>query len=337
MTGLEAVWRSRSRPQGLSEFEPRRDLGAVVNLLHLGFGAEMAENDKQWLRDLAALSNAGPWLTIMALLFPPALQGLTGFVWHEEGELVANASLMRGRGDTWVVANVVTRPEYRRQGISRELMKAVTSCARQRGSRQLQLQVRDDNEAAQQLYARLGYVAQGARTLLRLPSSTDLPLDRDVELPAGVGPDDVVGWGADEADAARRMLRRAGLLSGGGPPGQVRQALARVGWRGSLQDLMHGRKTLRWAIQHRGHFIGLGAARLSAGSGPHQAELATDPPWRDRAAPLLVSSMTAVLSGQVEAPLEVDVDVQEDAVIGELLRIGFERRRTLELMVHDLE
>ncbi|MBK6769236.1 MAG: GNAT family N-acetyltransferase [Ardenticatenales bacterium] len=54
-------------------------------------------------------------------------------MWYDAGRLIANASLLRAGPDTWVIANVVTHPSYRRQGIAGRLMDSALDVARALG------------------------------------------------------------------------------------------------------------------------------------------------------------------------------------------------------------
>lgn len=58
----------------------------------------------------------------------------------------------------WTCINAVqTHPDFRRRGIARALMAALTAWAGDQGAEQLYLQVEEDNEPAQRLYAGLGF------------------------------------------------------------------------------------------------------------------------------------------------------------------------------------
>src|SRR5690606_14211251 len=82
-----------------------------------------------------------------------------GYVWVEDGRVVANITLTRADHSStqWIISNVAVLPEYRRRGIARELVQAALDHARaMRGVRVL-LQVRSDNVAARTLYELMGF------------------------------------------------------------------------------------------------------------------------------------------------------------------------------------
>lgn len=59
--------------------------------------------------------------------------------------------------------NIAVFPASRRQGVARALIEALVSALRQRGSKQLTLEVRASNGPARQLYESLGFLQVGLR------------------------------------------------------------------------------------------------------------------------------------------------------------------------------
>lgn len=70
------------------------------------------------------------------------------------------APLGTGQGD---IQTVTVAPEARRQGLARAMMQQLVDEARRRGAEELFLEVRVDNEAAQALYAELGFETVSVR------------------------------------------------------------------------------------------------------------------------------------------------------------------------------
>jgi ribosomal-protein-alanine N-acetyltransferase len=62
------------------------------------------------------------------------------------------------------INNVAVRPEWRRRGIGRALLRHVLHDTAQHGARRATLEVRRSNEAARTLYAGLGFEVAGVRT-----------------------------------------------------------------------------------------------------------------------------------------------------------------------------
>ena len=59
--------------------------------------------------------------------------------------------------------NIAVSPASRRQGVARALIEASVSALRERGSKQLTLEVRASNGPARQLYESLGFLQVGLR------------------------------------------------------------------------------------------------------------------------------------------------------------------------------
>jgi ribosomal-protein-alanine N-acetyltransferase len=61
------------------------------------------------------------------------------------------------------INNIASHPTYRRLGIGRALLEEAVLAGRRRGAAFILLEVRASNEAAQQLYRKLGFVIIGRR------------------------------------------------------------------------------------------------------------------------------------------------------------------------------
>lgn len=61
------------------------------------------------------------------------------------------------------IATLATHPNYRRQGIARELLTHALRSMAEEGAVSSLLEVRESNDAAQELYRRFGYEAVGRR------------------------------------------------------------------------------------------------------------------------------------------------------------------------------
>ena len=78
--------------------------------------------------------------------------------------------------------NLCVAPDARRRGLGRALVGALTSALAQRGVQTLTLEVRASNEAAQALYAQLGFRLVGRRKdYYRLPREDALILKRELK------------------------------------------------------------------------------------------------------------------------------------------------------------
>jgi len=332
MTGVGLAWRWRAAPDGLQPFQPGRDLRAVIDLLESGFGADLEARDRRWLADLSALSGTGPLAGWVMRFFPYADSAFKGYVWYAGGRLVGNASVIHSSDDLWIIANVVTHPDYRRRGIARDLMDAAIEAAQARGARQIQLQVRADNAAALRLYDRLGFWRMNAATLLRLPSPRDA---QRLGRPA-------TGWtmirlGRSTQARARRLLTRIGEIDRGGPTSLAVQAAESGSLLDRLDDWMQGRSRYAWAATAGGELRGLIAAHGMRWQGPHRLDLVVDPAWAGRVEAPLTDVALAALARHARFEIEAEVDAGRTTVIDTLIQAGFRGARTLERLALDLD
>ena len=66
-------------------------------------------------------------------------------------------------GKSYFIANLLTHADFRRQGVARALILALTEELKNRGSHCLTLEVRASNDSARALYESLGFVLVGTR------------------------------------------------------------------------------------------------------------------------------------------------------------------------------
>ncbi len=79
------------------------------------------------------------------------------------GQLVIGYIGVWSIADEGHITNVAVHPQYRRQGVGRLLMTAMTELVRLKNGRRLTLEVRVSNHVAQHLYESLGFVGVGIR------------------------------------------------------------------------------------------------------------------------------------------------------------------------------
>lgn len=66
-------------------------------------------------------------------------------------------------GDVLYINNIAVRPEFRRNGIAKQLLRRLLKQAAVQGVTEATLEVRASNIAAQSLYASQGFIAMGVR------------------------------------------------------------------------------------------------------------------------------------------------------------------------------
>ncbi len=150
--------------------DPWRDGPAVANLLELAFKDEIG-GDSGGQRMIHMLRHYSPLDALVG-------DGMAGFVWVEDGQIVGNVSIQRNpaRRDTWVIGNVATHPAWRNRGVSTALLRSAIMLARARQGRFVALQVVEGNAPALRVYERTGFRALGAVTHYRRSSVRVLPL-----------------------------------------------------------------------------------------------------------------------------------------------------------------
>ncbi|WP_243111118.1 ribosomal protein S18-alanine N-acetyltransferase [Acutalibacter sp. 1XD8-33] len=80
----------------------------------------------------------------------------------DEGLAVGYGGMRFAAGEFYV-DNIAVLPECRRRGIGRQITSALLQEARRRGGSFLSLEVRPSNQAAIELYLRLGFLLEGRR------------------------------------------------------------------------------------------------------------------------------------------------------------------------------
>ncbi|HUI88381.1 MAG TPA: GNAT family N-acetyltransferase [Anaerolineales bacterium] len=152
---------------GLRPLNIFRDLPQVADLIELCFSATMDEDGQSYLQQMRHASRDASFLQWANSAIEGASVPLSGIVWEENGKIVGNVSLVahnyKSRKIT-LIANVATHPDYRRRGIGRALTERAMFQARQKGAKELWLQVRNDNPTAIKIYRELGFVERARRT-----------------------------------------------------------------------------------------------------------------------------------------------------------------------------
>jgi ribosomal protein S18 acetylase RimI-like enzyme len=144
-----------------------RDLSAVADLIELCFSSTMDQDGQRYLSDMRRASRDDRFMSWASHMAETASMPMTGYVWEQDGRIVGNASLIpfRDHGKrVYLVANVATHPEYRRQGIGRALTERAMLQARAKNAFAVWLHVREDNPGAIRIYESLGFQEIARRT-----------------------------------------------------------------------------------------------------------------------------------------------------------------------------
>ncbi len=155
-----------------------RDLSAVADLIELCFSPTMDNEGQRYLSDMRRASRDDTFLHWASRMTETAALPLMGYVWEQDGGIIGNASLIpfRAKGKRiYLIANVATHPDFRRQGIGRALTERVMKLARDKNASAIWLHVRDDNPGAIKLYQDLGFQEIARRTTWQASPDTRLP------------------------------------------------------------------------------------------------------------------------------------------------------------------
>jgi ribosomal protein S18 acetylase RimI-like enzyme len=133
------------------------DLAALARLLVISF--ELYPAGQRWLIPLMAI---GIQFDLQQRLLA---QRYVCFVATVNAQMVGTIELsyrqpwpwQLGRSPYAYIANLAVQPQYRQQGIARQMITRSEAMAREWGERDVYLHVMEDNAAARQLYLQAGY------------------------------------------------------------------------------------------------------------------------------------------------------------------------------------
>ncbi|HEY7781348.1 MAG TPA: GNAT family N-acetyltransferase [Ktedonobacterales bacterium] len=141
------------------------DTDVVANLLPAAFQYpenpewSLTRDEAQAIVDMMrSAKRLGFLLVPLALVSSSLRDAFGGFIWEEDGKPVGLVNVSRlGMGGTWTIGNVAVLPAYRRRGLARLLVEAAIARARERGGKNVVLDVIAGNVPAYELYRRLGF------------------------------------------------------------------------------------------------------------------------------------------------------------------------------------
>ena len=158
--------RNPLRENGLCQVELRLHMAGIAQLIELCFGHKLDSTAQRAMREMHMLSRIGPLLWLLGLISDSGSNWQHGFVFLHDGRVVGSVGAQPSDSGpkTYLIANLAVHPDFRRQGIARQLMLAALSKAARHGARCVVLQVNEDNGEAIPLYEELGFDALTTRT-----------------------------------------------------------------------------------------------------------------------------------------------------------------------------
>lgn len=286
----------------------------------------LTQDEAQSFIDLMrSVRRLGFLLAPLALLSPSLTDAFSGFIWEEDGKPVGLVNVSRlGSGGTWTIANVAVLPAYRRRGLARRLVEAAIGRARERGGKNVVLDVIAGNLPAYELYRSLGF--EHFNTRVDLEYAAPAPAEAPV-LPAGYQARrlSIFEWRQQYALNARitpKALQRYRPVDAA----ELKVALPlRLPYRLVLAlSGSHAEKEAVFAVSPR---LVAGMLTFEARRrGASQCELILDPAHADIASYLARRAIQRIRRVSRRGPIQISVPTWEQPLLEAALAAGFERR-----------
>lgn len=166
MVAIQQSLTANSSKNHLRLVDARRDLNQIADLIELCFSETIDPDGESYLQQMRKAARNTSYLQWAGSLGEQAPFPTSGFVWEDDGRIIGNLTLiptLQRANPIYLIANVAVHPNYRRQGIARQLTQAALDYARQRRADSIWLHVREENLGAYQLYRSLGFIERARR------------------------------------------------------------------------------------------------------------------------------------------------------------------------------
>lgn len=180
MVALQQSLTANSSQKNLRPIDARRDLNQIADLIELCFSETIDPDGESYIQQMRRAARNNSYLQWASSLGEQAPFPTSGFVWEYEGRIIGNLTLipaLQRAHHIYLIANVAVHPDYRRQGIARQLTQEALKYARQRKSHAIWLHVREENLGAYQLYRSLGFIERARRATWYYSSEINLPAE----------------------------------------------------------------------------------------------------------------------------------------------------------------
>jgi ribosomal protein S18 acetylase RimI-like enzyme len=175
----------------IKPLELRRDIDGIGDLIQVSFDDDLTRSGQNLHEEIRSTKRVIPLVIALGWVSDYFRHIIEGFVWEDRGRIVGSVLMQRGNDKTrWHISTIATHPDYRRQGIARQLTMRAMEHAREHGAEVCVLDVRSDNAPAYELYRSLGFVhfdSSIALKLEELPSVQVQRTDDYVLRPIGYG------------------------------------------------------------------------------------------------------------------------------------------------------
>lgn len=158
-------------PKYIRSFDVQRDLLPVANLVEMCFADRLSREGKALVNKMRSSAKSKRFKRWAARAAGRASMPLSGFVWEDGERIVGNLSFIPYRSflhHHYLIANVAVHPDYQRQGIGKSLVQTALRDLNGRNLDGIWLQVEEDNQAALDLYTKIGFREHTRRTTWRL-------------------------------------------------------------------------------------------------------------------------------------------------------------------------
>jgi ribosomal protein S18 acetylase RimI-like enzyme len=143
-----------------------RDIGQMADLIDLCFGQQMDPDGKKYLNYLRNLARQNHSLVALfddSISYSPSIDG---FVCKANDRLIGNVNIspyQDGKERIIFISNVAVHPDFRNQGVAKQLIKKAIDFGFQFHFSSVWLQVRKENEIAYRVYSSIGFKDEGIR------------------------------------------------------------------------------------------------------------------------------------------------------------------------------
>lgn len=307
----------------------RHDARQVISLLELVFNQH--------------LRTAGHHTIAPSFSFQDFFSGrdqvVPGFVYSLNKRIVGNVSILESRTPgRYLIANVAVHPDFRRQGIAREMMKKVIRYIQGRSGHQVVLQVESDNINAIELYAQLGFTSVGALRDWRMnwyalkAVRSNLPINR--RNPDDFGEFFIRPLRSEDTSSVRKLDSALFPKNLNWPDAPDKKYYQR-GIQSFLHRIFTGINHEIWVCENKAkQVVAMGIIENEVGR-PYTLKIRVVPEWGKLVERPLVAKLTRRLGYMRSKSITVQQDVAHQSIEHLLREAGFGLKRTLTVMQLD--